>query len=93
MLLKALHAYAEVEGLIESIELSERPIHLVLRLRNDGSVEPGRGLASALDDAIRRKRKNSDRSGTAVQTAGLPRRQFGRQGVLSGRRYRQGFGY
>jgi CRISPR-associated protein Csd1 len=39
MLLKALNAYAEFEKLVESIELTERPVHLVLGLRKDGSVD------------------------------------------------------
>ncbi len=41
MLLQALHAYAETENLIGTIEITDRPVHLVLLLRTDGSVDPG----------------------------------------------------
>jgi CRISPR-associated protein Csd1 len=39
MLLRAFHAYAESGGLVGSIEITERPVHLVLCLRADGSVD------------------------------------------------------
>lgn len=41
MLLQVLNEYATRKGLVESIELIKRTIHLVLKLRPDGSVEPG----------------------------------------------------
>jgi CRISPR-associated protein Csd1 len=39
MLLNALHSYAVFENLIGAIELTERPVHLVLCLRKDGSID------------------------------------------------------
>ena len=41
MLLQALNEYARRHNLVESIELTNRPIHLLLNLRTDGSVSPG----------------------------------------------------
>lgn len=38
MILQALHQYAEEERLIESMEVKERYVHLLLNLRPDGSV-------------------------------------------------------
>ena len=49
MLLKALSSYAEFEKLVESIELVQRPVHLVLCLHKDGTVDqslPWRALST-----------------------------------------------
>ena len=40
MLLQALHEYAEDENLVEAIELTDRTIHLILVLDDDGSIDP-----------------------------------------------------
>jgi CRISPR-associated protein Cas8c/Csd1 subtype I-C len=39
MFLQALHSYALARGLVDSIEIAERPVHLALCLRKDGSVD------------------------------------------------------
>jgi CRISPR-associated protein Csd1 len=54
MLLQALHAYAESERLIGTMEIVERPVHLVLGLRKDGSVDQAvtwRALSTEETDA------------------------------------------
>jgi len=40
MLLQSLHEYAEDEKLVEAIELTDRTIHLVLVLDEDGEIDP-----------------------------------------------------
>jgi CRISPR-associated protein Csd1 len=77
MLLKALHAYAEVEGLIESIELTKRAVHLVIRLRKDGSVDPA-GPWRALSTT------ETDPKGKTVITPGRPFELPAFPGVNSG---------
>ena len=65
MLLKALNAYSEFEKLVDSIELCERPVHLVLSLRGDGSVDPAvpwRALSSTETDSKGKSKISSGRS-------------------------------
>jgi CRISPR-associated protein Cas8c/Csd1 subtype I-C len=40
MLLQALYEYAQDENLVEAIELTDRTIHLILVLDDDGSIDP-----------------------------------------------------
>ena len=40
MLLQALHEYAQDENLVEAIELTDRTIHLVLVLDENGEIDP-----------------------------------------------------
>jgi CRISPR-associated protein Csd1 len=72
MLLRALNAYAEFEKLVDSIELTDRQVHLVLCLREDGSVDQSgawRALSTTETDS---KGKTKTTPGKSLKLPAFP---------------------
>jgi len=72
MLLKALYAYAEVEELIGSMELTERPVQLVLCLRRDGSVDQAGAWRALSTDQTDSKGKTKITPGQLFKLPAFP---------------------